>query len=57
MIYIVEYTNEYCVGNHCMTMEVEADSLDAAYELIDEYHPMLELNTIYPKENEYDASW
>ena len=47
-IYIVEYTNEDMVGNQVLTMQVEADSLTDAYEIMDENYPDLALDTIYP---------
>jgi hypothetical protein len=50
MIYIVEYTNEDCVGNQCLQMEIEAYDLDEAYDIIDDIYPELALDTIYPKE-------
>lgn len=46
--YIVEYTNEDMVGNQVLTMQVEADSLDEAYAMMDWTYPNLTVDTIYP---------
>lgn len=50
MIYIVEYTNEDCVGNQCLQMEIEAYDREEAYEILDDIYPELAVDTIYPKE-------
>lgn len=58
-IYIVEYTNENCVGNQCLQMEIEAPNLETAYEIVDEHYPDLCIDTVYDKleEEAWDAQW
>ena len=46
-VYIVEYTNQECIGNQCLQMEIEAPNLETAYELVDECYPDLCIDTIY----------
>lgn len=50
MIYIVDYTNEECIGNQCLQMEIEAPNLETAYEIVNECYPDLEIDTIYRAE-------
>jgi hypothetical protein len=45
--YIVEYTSEDCIGNQCLTMEVDAPNLETAYEIMDNHYPDLAVDTIY----------
>jgi hypothetical protein len=46
-VFIVEYTNEDCVGNQCLIMEIEAPNLETAYEIVDTEYPHLCVDTIY----------
>lgn len=46
-VYIVEYTNEDCIGNQCLQMEIEAECIEDVYEILDENYPELDTNTIY----------
>lgn len=50
MIYIVEYTNEDCIGNQCMQMEIEAADLEEAYEIVADIYDYLAVDTIYAKQ-------
>jgi hypothetical protein len=52
--FIVEYTNQDCVGNQVLTMEIEADSLTDAYAVLDENYPNLSIDTVYPEDDSYD---
>ena len=52
-VYIVEYTNEDCVGNQCLQMEIEAPNLETAYEIVDAHYPDLAIDQIYPQDS-YD---
>lgn len=58
-VYIVEYTNEDCVGNQTLQMEIEAPNLETAYEIVDAHYPDLAIDTIYDKAEEeaWDAYW
>jgi len=47
-VFIVEYTNEECIGNQCLQMEIEAPNLETAYEIINENYPDLCIDQIYP---------
>jgi hypothetical protein len=46
-VYIVEYTNQECIGNQCLQMEIEAPNLETAYEIMDSNYPDLAIDTIY----------
>ena len=52
--YIVEYTNQDCIGNQCLQIEIEAPNLESAYEAVNENYPDLEIDTIYPASDKYD---
>ena len=58
-VFIVEYTNEDCTGNQVLKMEILAESLDAAYEIVEEVYPDLAVDTVYDKleEEAWDAKW
>ena len=51
--YIVEYTDEDCIGNQCRTMTVQAESLDEAYAMLDWSFTELAVNTVYLAGAEY----
>ena len=53
-IYIVEYTDEDCIGNQCLQIEIEAPNLETAYEIMDKTFPYLCIDTIYPASDKYD---
>jgi len=46
--YIVEYTDEDCVGNQCQTMEINASTLEMAYEFVNSFYPGIWIDQIYP---------
>lgn len=50
MTFIVEYTNQDCIGNQCLQMEIEAADLEEAYEIVDDIYDYLAVDTIYSKE-------
>lgn len=50
-VYIVEYTNENCIGNACLQMEILADSRDEAYGILDQNYPELCVDMVYEKES------
>ena len=50
MIFIVEYTNEDCIGNQCLQMEIEADCIEDVYDILNEIYPELDTDMIYAKE-------
>ena len=45
--YIVEYTDEDCIGNQCRTLTVQAESLEDAYDMVDWTFPDMAVDTIY----------
>lgn len=49
MIFVVEYTNEDCVGNECLKMEIEASDLNEAWEILDENYSDLCIDQVCPK--------
>ena len=53
MIYIVEYTNELCVGNQTLTMEIEAENLADAWKTVEAHYPHLAVDNIFEKESVY----
>lgn len=53
MIFIVEYTNEDLLGNQTLTMEIGADDLAAAWELLDQHWSHIDVDTVYAKEFAY----
>lgn len=55
MIYIVEYTNEDCVGNQTLTLEIEAADRADAWETVEAHYPHLAVNTVYAKEDSFSA--
>ena len=55
-IFIVEYTNEDRTGDQCMQMEVEAESIEDVYHLLNLYYPELDTDMIYAKENSYGGA-
>lgn len=50
-VYIVEYTNEDCMGNQCLQMEVMAPNLETAWEITNEHYPDLSIDMIYAAEH------
>ena len=53
MIFIVEYTNEDSVGNHLLTMEIEAVNLADAWETVEAHYPTLAVDHVSAKEYAY----
>jgi len=53
MIFTVEYTNESQVGNQTLTMEIGADDLDSAWELLDQHWSHIDVDAVYAKESAY----
>lgn len=53
MIFTVEYTNESQVGNQLLTMEIGADDLDSAWELLDQHWSHIDVDAVYAKESAY----
>ena len=53
MIFTVEYTNEDCTGNQTLTMEIGADDLAAAWELLDLHWSHIDVDAVYAKESCY----
>jgi len=53
-VYIVEYTNQDCVGNQCLTMEIEAPNLETAYEIVNQHYPDLCVDQILAQDQCYD---
>ena len=49
--YIVEYTDETLVGNHCAKMEIMASSREMAWEFVNSFYPDLAIDQIYPVDN------
>jgi len=45
--YIVEYTDETMVSNQCYQMEINARTIELAYEHINIFYPNLAINQIY----------
>jgi len=55
-IFIVEYINEDRTGDQCMQMEVEAESIEDVYHLLNLYYAMLDTDMVYAKENSYGGA-
>jgi hypothetical protein len=53
MIFIVEYTNEDCVGNQVLTLQIEAEDLEDAWNTVEASYPYLAVDQIYPQDS-YD---
>ncbi len=49
-IYIVEYTTEDQIGNDCLVMEIEAESREDAWDIIEENYPHLAVDCVYNKD-------
>jgi len=56
-VFVVEYTNQECVGNQTQTMEIEAASLDDAWELVAREYPHLDVDHIFYAFAEDDDEW
>lgn len=54
-LYIVEYTDEQCTGNQTLQMELQAPNRETAYEMVNEFYPDLDIDTIYLAEDAYDG--
>ena len=52
-VYTVEYTGEHLIGNQVHTLELEAESLEAAWLILDINYPHLSVDCVYPKELAY----
>ena len=52
-VYTVEYTGEHLIGNQVRTLELEAESLEAAWLILDINYPHLSVDCVYPKELAY----
>jgi hypothetical protein len=54
--FIVEYINEDRTGDQCMQMEVEAESIEDVYDILNQNYPELDTDMIYAKENSYGGA-
>ena len=53
MIFEVYYTNEDCVGNQTLTLEIEADDLSSAWEIVDQNYSHLAVDFVAAKEDNF----
>jgi hypothetical protein len=53
MIFIVEYTNEDCTGNQVLTLQIQAEDLEDAWNTVEASYPYLAVDSVYAA----DCDW